>query len=869
MEGQQLQENDITTLDYIPDFMRDFSDISFNTTSSSQKRPWPFGIDNLESSVDNPSSPSTTIPTGALHLLGSHSYGLRTTELLTMTNSTHLVNISSSMSRSEVRRLTPFGVIFRAYLSKSDWESLFPVQSNHRAGPARLFDVEVNVYSFKHHADQIGDILSQTGVFLQDPTYGLDEEPYHNPQLLEIRGVEERQEETLHTVSDTSAFNPISFGSVIEQEKTDPERQRNTTEIVDSILDSLSHNNILQEISTDQNRIKAKLLPHQMKAIDFIRQRESSEMPASLSLWKECQAMGEEICFRHVLTAAKRPRREMAQETKGGIIADDMGLGKTLVVLSAIASSMKNATDFVANYAKDLAASSKCQHASRATLVLAPSTLLIDNWITEIRTHTYSGGITFHKHLGSERHKENEMKRHFESDIVFTTFATIAQDLMRGTSPLANIHYFRIVLDEAHEIRNRSTKQFQAVDRLTAQHRWCLTGTPIQNNLEDLGALISFLKVPILDKPQTFRTYIIVPTTSKTKLRYQNLQTLLQAVCLRRTKDIIGLPNAVPENRLVRLSDRERFEYNELFQRFGEYVQIAVSGYRSRVSATVLHSIHELRLFCNNGLRKAATGILESDDELFTLLQSRDMNLCAHCAVCIFSIDEASGGIFMANCKHLVCHGCHPQCYTPRKGCLLCYKGHAPVRPSEDSMLALPPESTYSQQPVTEFPSKLLALQRDLQSDMGSKCIVFSSWKKTLDLAAVLLKSTGLHYSIIHGGLGLKIRLKVLDEFRSPKGPNILLMTLGTGAVGLNLAVATRIYILEPQWNPFIELQAMARAQRIGQTKQVTAIRYIVENTIESSNVLNKQMKKAALARDGFGREKFEESLKYFHLPIY
>jgi SWI/SNF-related matrix-associated actin-dependent regulator of chromatin subfamily A3 len=171
----------------------------------------------------------------------------------------------------------------------------------------------------------------------------------------------------------------------------------------------------------------------------------------------------------------------------------------------------------------------------------------------------------------------------------------------------------------------------------------------------------------------------------------------------------------------VRLSDRERFEYNELFQRFKEYVQMAVSGHRSRVSATVLHSIHELRLFCNNGLRKAGTGILESDDELFSLLQLHDMNLCAHCAVCIFSIDEVSGGIFIANCKHLVCHGCYPHCYTLKKACLLCRKGHAPVRPSDDSMLALPPGSAYSQQPVTEFPSKLLALRRDLQSDMGIK----------------------------------------------------------------------------------------------------------------------------------------------------
>jgi len=236
-----------------------------------------------------------------------------------------------------------------------------------------------------------------------------------------------------------------------------------------------------------------------------------------------------------------------------------------------------------------------------------------------------------------------------------------------------------------------------------------------------LGALISFLKVPVLDKPQTFRTYIIAPTTSKTKSRYQNLQTLLQTVCLRRTKDILGLPKSVAEIRVIRLSDRERVEYDKLFLRFREYVQMAVSGRRSNVSATILHSIHELRLFCNNGPRKAAAEVPESDDELFSFLQLRDMNLCALCAMPIFSIDEESGGIFVANCKHLVCHGCHPQCYTSRKGCLLCYGGHAPLRPSEDSMLALHPESTYSEQLAAEFPSKLLALQRDLQNDMGNK----------------------------------------------------------------------------------------------------------------------------------------------------
>ena len=75
----------------------------------------------------------------------------------------------------------------------------------------------------------------------------------------------------------------------------------------------------------------------------------------------------------------------------------------------------------------------------------------------------------------------------------------------------------------------------------------------------------------------------------------------------------------------------------------------------------------------------------------------------------------------------------------------------------------------------------------EAKSSSGLRChsIVFSSWKKTLDLAARLLEFHGMRYDVIHGGLALPKRLKVLGGFKSPTGPNILLMTLGTGAVGL------------------------------------------------------------------------------------
>ncbi|KAL2064450.1 hypothetical protein VTL71DRAFT_4944 [Oculimacula yallundae] len=863
------------------------------------KRPWPFEHEEGLGATRRSPSPSTRDSKETMQLLGSyfsilnmqaqlilndgmpyysdvpcHAHNPYTVFEVTLVGDFfelsyggHKVARMNKNFCVQFRHLPHFGVQFQAYLPENDWHS---VLSRHYATSAtKVFAVDVNVYSFQYHAFQVGDILSQASLFLQKPTYDSRESVYCNPQTLEFKGLEARPEAAF--ISITKASLAASHMDIaMDLEPPEPDRQINSSDLVDSVLNSLSHNGTLREIDTDQRRIKTFLLPHQKKAIDFMSQREGNQVPDTLSLWTELEDVNEDKYFRHTITGARRPYRE---EARGGIIADDMGLGKTLVVLFAIATSMQNATDFVSSRPQVVQRSSKSKQASRATLVLAPSTLLIDSWITEIRKHTHSGGITFHKHLGSERHDPSEIARHFESDIVFTTFATVTQDSIRKKPDLETIHYFRIVLDEAHYIRNRNTKQFQAVDRLVAQHRWCLTGTPIQNSLDDLGTLVSFLRVPILNKPPAFRTFIIAPTASKTRTRYQNLQTLLQAICLRRTKNILGLPEIVPHIQLLQLSGRERREYDDLFQRFKNFVQMAVSGRKSKVSAIVLHSIHELRLFCNNGLRTTTRDNLDSDDELFSMLQQYGASVCSKCGGQVFSIDQSTGdansdiGTFLTTCKHLVCHSCLPQCFKPEQGCLLCASGDKPKSLFDDSVIDLYREiksTNVVDSPVKEYPSKLLALLAALRMDPGNKCIVFSSWKKTLDLTAALLKTSGLYYEFIHGGLTLKKRINVLESFRSPTGPNILLMTLGTGAVGLNLVVATRIYILEPQWNPFIELQAMARAQRLDQTKEVKVVRYIMEDTIEHSNVLNKQKKKAALAGDGFGREKLQESLQYF-----
>ncbi|KAF2807331.1 uncharacterized protein BDZ99DRAFT_447702 [Mytilinidion resinicola] len=527
---------------------------------------------------------------------------------------------------------------------------------------------------------------------------------------------------------------------------------------LDSILDSLSHNVTLREIPVDR-RIKSVLLPHQKEAIDFIFQREIGKVPSELSLWRYNDVDADEPFYQHVFSGAKCPKQD---EAKGGIIADEMGLGKSLVILSTIAGTLDRSAGFAAQEKQVLRHQAARKVPSKATLILAPSSLLIDSWVEEIRKHAYPGGLSFHKHLGPSRHAETALLR--ERMIVFTTYATVAAEHCRGDSPLAKIDWFRIVLDEAHDIRNRLTKQFQAVTSLSAQHRWCLTGTPIQNTLEDLGALVSFLKVPIMEQAPTFRKFIMNPINSAStlKARFQNLRTLLQTVCREAIDRVIS----------------------------------GRSGKKGNINSTMLEYLLRLRLFCNNGnseavLQKDMKGVPADPDELLTYLQQHDRNICMYCSGVIYSINDSSetdGGVLLS----------------------------------------------------------------DLRQDPTHKSIVFSSWKKTLGVVGKLLDMHGIRYDMIDGTLSLRKRIKVLKDFRSSDGANILLMTLGTGAVGLNLAIASRVYLLEPQWNPHIESQAIGRVLRLGQTAQVVIIRYIMANTIEESNILSKQERKRQLAGGGF-----------------
>ena len=135
--------------------------------------------------------------------------------------------------------------------------------------------------------------------------------------------------------------------------------------------------------------------------------------------------------------------------------------------------------------------------------------------------------------------------------------------------------------------------------------------------------------------------------------------------------------------------------------------------------------------------------------------------------------------------------------------------------------------------PLTNESSKLDRLVADMEeiAASGGKAILFSQWTKVLDWLAVRLQQ--FNPLIYHGGVPNKKREPILAKFKEDPSKHIILMSYGTGAVGLNLQFAGYVFLFDRWWNPAVEDQAINRAHRIGQTSTVIVTRFICNDTIE------------------------------------
>ncbi|KAM7133775.1 helicase-like transcription factor isoform 1-T1 [Molossus nigricans] len=511
----------------------------------------------------------------------------------------------------------------------------------------------------------------------------------------------------------------------------------------------------------------------------------------------------------------------------------------------------------------------------RTTLIICPLSVL-SNWIDQFGQHIKSDvHLNFYVYYGPDRIRDPTLLS--KQDIVLTTYNILTHDYgMKGDSPLHSIRWLRVILDEGHAIRNPNAQQTKAVLCLEAERRWVLTGTPIQNSLKDLWSLLSFLKLkPFLDREWWHRT-IQRPVTMGDEGGLRRLQSLIKNITLRRTKTskIKGKPVLeLPERKVfiqhITLSDEERKIYqsvkNEGRDTIGRYFN---EGTVLAHYADVLGLLLRLRQICchthllTSAVSPAAPSGNDTPEELRKKL-IRKMKLILssgsdeECAICLDSLTVP----VITHCAHVFCKPCICQVIQneqPHAKCPLCRNDiHG------DNLLECPPEELAcdpERKSNMEWTSssKINALMHALidlrKKNPNIKSLVVSQFTTFLSLIETPLRASGFVFTRLDGSMAQKKRVESIQCFQNTEAgsPTIMLLSLKAGGVGLNLSAASRVFLMDPAWNPAAEDQCFDRCHRLGQKQEVVITKFIVKDSVEE-NMLKIQNTKRELAAGAFG----------------
>lgn len=215
-------------------------------------------------------------------------------------------------------------------------------------------------------------------------------------------------------------------------------------------------------------------------------------------------------------------------------------------------------------------------------------------------------------------------------------------------------------------IRRQATTFNRAAVDLTAKSRWCLSGTPIQNTLSDLGALLAFIQVKPFHNMSTFRYFIGNPfEKGVTKQRaVDRLILLLEALCLRRMRDRVDIPGPMEVMRVVEFTPDEREQYENAKKTLHRYIAHQAGEYNHRNAMVGMFQVFlHLRSRCNHGTYQhhftwAKKGFLDEDEDAACSVKRNGLNHCSGCREPLPILTRHSRLKYVENCKHILCDNC-------------------------------------------------------------------------------------------------------------------------------------------------------------------------------------------------------------------
>ncbi|KAL6930175.1 hypothetical protein ACO0SA_001582 [Hanseniaspora valbyensis] len=436
-----------------------------------------------------------------------------------------------------------------------------------------------------------------------------------------------------------------------------------------------------------------------------------------------------------------------------GILADEMGLGKTIQSISLIT--------YLFEFKKERS----------PFLVIVPLST-ITNWTLEFEKWAPSLRTVVYKGTPNQRKEMSYVIRSGEFDVVLTTYEYVIRDKALLARPL----WAHMIIDEGHRMKNSQSKlSFTLTTFYKTKNRLILTGTPLQNNLPELWALLNFVLPKIFKSSQTFAEWFNTPfansgtsekltlTEEETLLIIRRLHMVLRPFLLRRLKKEVekDLPDKVEKVVKCEMSAIQQVLYSQMAKYNGLYLGPSADASKKAGGVKGLNNrIMQLKKIVNHPF------VFEEVEEILNPGKRWDTPLLIR---------------------------------TSGKFDLL------------DKVL-------------------------DKFKATNHRCLIFFQMTAVMNIMEDFLRMKNMKYMRLDGSTKADERTAMLKEFNAPDSEYFcFLLSTRAGGLGLNLQTADTVIIFDSDWNPHQDLQAQDRAHRIGQKNEVRILRLITNDSVEEA----------------------------------
>ena len=668
----------------------------------------------------------------------------------------------------------------------------------------------------------------------------------------------------------------------------------------------------VRELSTSPPGLNVTLRNYQMQAVQWMLDHEQRssiseqyfvKVPMQVSSLRRGQAaVKDEEKSLYYCHLTGNLQEEPPSPNVGGILAEEMGLGKTIEILGLI--SLTSAAS-KAWQAQPVAAGSKPRG---GTLIICPVSLFAQ-WENELKTKLNDDSqLSIYKYH-TNRKIEQAKAMAAKHDITITCYSILNREQEgavdpqnksnRITSPLKEIDWYRIVMDESHAIKTVTSKQSKYCCSLQAKRRWSVTGTVMQTKHDDLAAILNFLKLEPFGVAKYWNHYVGKRLQDK---QLSLLSIMMSDIVMRHMKTqmfqgkpILELPPRTQSVRLLEMSATEKKLYDELETKAKARFGAIPVGQHGAQTLKLMSFLLPLRQLCSSGaavekkglnaeaerneasergsfpksellVKLSTAGVSDADrlKEIVGALDGTDNE--AECTVCMDLVDSP----VCTPCGHVFCAECIAMVVSTAGAstgpCPVCRK---PV--TDTSLMKLKPVVDTGAKDAADLSRekllrdiseggglgghKVLELLKDLRamkrSNPKEKAVVFTSFAKTHIAIVKALEAKKIGVVELRGNMTQKARAKSLQQFIDDPKITVFALSLRTGACGLTLTAASRCYLMEPCINEGTELQAMNRIYRMGQTKKVKIITFVSKGSIEERLLQLRQERKDQAVASG------------------